>query len=212
MKLATCLTGAVTIGFSASARVFRYADAMRRRRISLILLVLAIAILGVAGYVGREPLRRQWTLYRIGAAASAQEAEPLLVRCETGGDRDAMIAELVRKWGTGNRQFDLYLAGHLGGASCGERLRAGLRRRTGPPRRTARTLGTVLDLARPLVARRTTRLRHGLLRRALDGRAAPRHHLARGARLAGPFPTDRLRRSGPRPLAGGLAGPLPSVA
>jgi len=96
---------------------------MRHRRISLILLVLAILTLGVAGYVGRAPLRRQWTLYRIGAAASPQEAEPLLVRCETGGDRDAMLAELVRKWGTGNRQFDRYLAGHLSGASCGERLR-----------------------------------------------------------------------------------------
>jgi len=116
-------------------RVSRYADVMRRRRISLILLALAIAVLGVAGYVGREPLRRQWTLYRIGAAASPQEAEPQLVRCQTGGDRDAMIAELVRKWGTGNRQFDLYLAGHVSGASCGERLReafaAGLGQRDG---------------------------------------------------------------------------------
>jgi hypothetical protein len=88
------------------------------------LLLLTASGLGVWCYVCRQPLLRQWALYRIGAAASLPEAEAELVRCETSFDHDAMIDELVGKWGAGNRQFDLHLAAHLGGASCGEPLRA----------------------------------------------------------------------------------------
>ena len=96
---------------------------MRLRWLLLALLLMAGLGLGASCYVYRAPLARQWTLYRVGAAGSSQEAQEELVRCQTGPDREVMIGELVEKWGTGNRQFDQYLALHLGGASCGEPLR-----------------------------------------------------------------------------------------
>jgi hypothetical protein len=102
----------------------RYAEIMRVCR-QVLLTILLLAGLGLAAwcYVCREPLARQWSLYRVGAAATPREAEAELVRCETDPDPDAMIGELVDKWGTGNRQFDLRVAGHLDAPSCGESLR-----------------------------------------------------------------------------------------
>jgi hypothetical protein len=92
-------------------------------RILLAILLLAVLSLTVWCYLCREPLARQWSLYRIGAAATPSEAEAELVRCETDPDPDAMIGELVDKWGAGNHQFDLRLAAHLDGRSCSESLR-----------------------------------------------------------------------------------------
>ena len=63
-------------------------------------------------------------MYRIGAATSPQEAEAEIVGCLAAPDHEAMIRELVGKWGTGNPQFDLHLVAHLGGGSCSEPLRA----------------------------------------------------------------------------------------
>jgi hypothetical protein len=93
------------------------------RHILLAILLLAVAGLAVWCYICREPLRRQWTLYRIGAAATSREAEREIVRSETDPDPDAMIGDLVDKWGTGNQQFDVYLATHLDAPSCGDSLR-----------------------------------------------------------------------------------------
>ncbi len=87
------------------------------------MLLLAALALGVWCYSHREPLARQWLLYRIGAAASTHEAEAEIVRCESDPDQGAMIGDLVGKWGTGNRRFDLYLAAHLESGSCSESLR-----------------------------------------------------------------------------------------
>ncbi len=96
---------------------------MRRWQIFLGLFLLIVLVAGVFAIVYRQPLARQWALYRIGAAGSAQEADVEIVRCETSPNADLLIAEMVAKWGTGNRRFDLHLAAHLGGRSCGETLR-----------------------------------------------------------------------------------------
>lgn len=93
------------------------------RHIVLAILLLALLSLAVWCYICREPLRRQWSLYRIGAVAAPQEAEAEIIHCETDPDPDAAIGELVDKWGTGNRQFDLRLATHLDAPSCGDSLR-----------------------------------------------------------------------------------------
>jgi hypothetical protein len=102
----------------------RYSGGMRLfRRALLAMLVLTASGLGAWCYVYRQPLRRQWALYRIGAAASPQEADREIVGCLAGPDHNAMIGEMVGKWGTGNRPFDLHLATHLGAGTCGEPLR-----------------------------------------------------------------------------------------
>lgn len=74
-------------------------------------------------YLHRHSLKRDWTLYRVGAAGSSQEADGRIAACEASPESDVMIPALVHKWGSGNRQFDLYLALHVGGKSCGETLR-----------------------------------------------------------------------------------------
>ncbi len=113
----------------------RYVETMRVfRRILLAILLLAVLSLAVWCYICREPLARQWSLYRIGAAATPDEAEAELVRCETDPDPDAMIGELVDKWGTGNRQFDLRLAAHLDARSCGDSLRRAFAEQIGSER------------------------------------------------------------------------------
>ncbi len=93
------------------------------RHILLAILLLAVLSLLAWCYVRRESLARQWSLYRVGAAATPQEAKAELFRCDTDPDPDAMLGELVDKWGTGNRQFDLRLAAYLDARSCSVSLR-----------------------------------------------------------------------------------------
>jgi len=118
------LIGPVFVGPTLhSWNEFRYADAMRRWQIFLGLFLLIVLVVGVFAIVYRQPLARQWTLYRIGAAESSQEADVEIARCETAPEAELLIGEMIDKWGSGNRRFDLHLAGHLGGRSCGETLR-----------------------------------------------------------------------------------------
>ena len=174
------------------------------RQILRAILLLAVLSLAVWCYIYREPLARQWSLYRVGAAATRQEAEAELVRCETDPDEDAMIGELVDKWGTGNRQFDLRLADHLDAPSCGESLRQAFAgqishqtellqrwahywswRSPLPPEQQMASVVAYLDVMAADPSRRIT--------------------LARGAGRTSPLRTDRPRRVGQGPLAGQLA-------
>ena len=86
------------------------------------LLLLGIAV-GACCYANRRKLAPQWHCYRVGAAESFQRAREEIAWFETGTDHTARLAELTRKWGTGNRQFDLYLAQHLHHADCSKPLR-----------------------------------------------------------------------------------------
>ena len=92
-------------------------------RILTTLLVLAVVGLGTWGYLFRNQLAHQWATYRVGAADSFEEARTEINRLENGPDRDARLRELVRKWGTGNQQFDLYLARYVGNPDSSESLR-----------------------------------------------------------------------------------------
>ena len=119
-----CLTAA-KMGLSPSRpRSFRYLECMRLRWLFAVAMLLAGLGAGVLWYVYRQPLARQWALYCVGAADSPQQAQAELARCETAPDREVLIAELAKKWATGNRRFDHHLAVHLGDATCGEPLRA----------------------------------------------------------------------------------------
>jgi hypothetical protein len=91
----------------------------------LILTFVALAALGLAvwGYVGRDTLVRQWMCYRVGAAEDFGEARESIRWFEQGPDRQARLRELVGKWGTGNQQFDFYLAQYVGDPASSEALR-----------------------------------------------------------------------------------------
>ncbi len=90
--------------------------------LSLILLVACVA-LGTQVFTHRRQLARQWACYRVAAADSFAEAQTRIARFEEHADRREHLAELVGKWGTGNRQFDLYLARHVRDAAGSELLR-----------------------------------------------------------------------------------------
>lgn len=96
---------------------------MRRRLILFLVPLLLVVLTGVWLIVQREPLRRQWGLYRIGAAESFAEAQAEIAWFETGPDYEERLADLVGKWGTGNQRFDFYVARHLHDAVCSEVLR-----------------------------------------------------------------------------------------
>ncbi len=65
----------------------------------------------------------QWTAYRIGQAASYREAAGQIAALERRRDRDVVLRELAAGWGTGNQQFDFYLARRASDPQAGEALR-----------------------------------------------------------------------------------------
>lgn len=96
-------------------------------RLRVRILVLLVAPLAAAAggwlYVYRHDLARQAALYRVGAAATYEEARQAIAWFEHEPERQLKLRELVRKWGTGNRQFDLYLAQYVGDPASSEALR-----------------------------------------------------------------------------------------
>ncbi|HUT09271.1 MAG TPA: hypothetical protein VMY42_02145 [Thermoguttaceae bacterium] len=98
----------------------------------LIVPVISAGILvGAWWYANRQRLTRQWDCYRVGAAESFDQAQGEITRCETAPDGQARIAELVHKWATGNRRFDLYLARYVHQPQCSSALRAAFSRELG---------------------------------------------------------------------------------
>ncbi len=94
-------------------------------------LVLSSIALGLWVHGNWTLLSSQWTSYRVGAAESFAEAQARIAPLEKGSDRDAKMAQLVGKWGTGNRQFDLYLAEHICDAAATDGLRESFSRQLG---------------------------------------------------------------------------------
>ncbi len=96
-----------------------------RRCLQILFLVLLVACvaLGTQVFTHRRQLARQWACYRVAAADSFADAQERIGWFEEGPDRRERLAELVGKWGTGNRQFDLYLARHVRDAASSELLR-----------------------------------------------------------------------------------------
>ncbi len=89
----------------------------------ILAVVLAGIFVGAWVYANRKQLARQWACYRVGAADSFEEAQDEIAWFESGSDRRERLAELARKWGTGNQRFDLYLARHLHLPACSSLLR-----------------------------------------------------------------------------------------
>jgi hypothetical protein len=92
-------------------------------RVAIVLGVLACVGAGVWYCLNQERLARQWASYRIGAAKTLEQARTEIARLETGPDRQTALRDLVAKWGTGNQQFDLYLAWYVGHPSSSDLLR-----------------------------------------------------------------------------------------
>ena len=95
------------------------------------LTLLASLAIGAWWYVNRRELSRQWACYRVGAAESFSQAQHEIAWFETGPDRRDRLRDLTRKWGTGNRQFDLYLARHVDDLASSELLRETFSRELG---------------------------------------------------------------------------------
>lgn len=92
-------------------------------RILLTVLFFLAVLTGVWLYAHRESMARQWAVYRIGTAAGYNEARTAIGWFEAEPDRDVKLRELVRKWGTGNAQFDVYLAQYASDPVSSERFR-----------------------------------------------------------------------------------------
>mgnify|MGYP005841735925 CR=1 FL=1 len=92
-------------------------------RAAVLAALLAGAGAGAWYYLDSERLARQWSIYRLGHVETLAQARLEIVRLETGRDRQAAVRDLVAKWGTGNAQFDLYLAWYVGQPSSSELLR-----------------------------------------------------------------------------------------
>ena len=91
-------------------------------------LLITLALLIAAGcavwyHANRERLARQWACYKVGAGETLEEVQADIAWFETGPDRDRKLRELVGKWGTGNRRFDLNLAQYVDSAKSSEALR-----------------------------------------------------------------------------------------
>lgn len=92
-------------------------------RLLIFCLLLAGVAVGAWVCVQRRRLARQWDSFRVGQAATAEEATAKIAAVEQAADRQERLRELVRKWGTGNQRFDLYLAGYVRGGRSSDRLR-----------------------------------------------------------------------------------------
>ena len=91
----------------------------------LVVLLALLAVLGAGGWVfhERQRLPLQWSAYRVGAADSVENAAAMLAELDGAPDAAAQIKELVEKWGTGNAQYDYYLAAYITSPQSSEALR-----------------------------------------------------------------------------------------
>ena len=78
---------------------------------------------GVWLYWHPLPLRMWMTVSRVGSAPTFSLAKRELREIDSGRQREEKLRELVAGWGTGNPQFDLYLARYLGEPECSDGLR-----------------------------------------------------------------------------------------
>jgi hypothetical protein len=92
-------------------------------RIVVALVVFTCFGVGIWVAAHHRRLRQQWAAYQVGSAISFDHARRELSRLERGDDQESQIRELVSKWGTGNCQYDLYLARYVDHPDSSETLR-----------------------------------------------------------------------------------------
>ena len=82
------------------------------RTLRALVLVAAVALASVGGwgYANRQMIAWQWASYQVGAATTFEQAREQLAWFEQGPDAPEKLRMLAGKWGTGNPQFDRYLA------------------------------------------------------------------------------------------------------
>lgn len=105
---------------------------MSRSLCVFVLLLLAAGILlGGWVYTHRQTLSWQWDSYRVGAAASYEDARKKIAHFEQGHDAPERLRVLVSKWGAGNPRFDLYLAQYAAAGESSSALRGAFSRELG---------------------------------------------------------------------------------
>jgi len=92
-------------------------------RLLITLVLLAAVGVGAWFFLHRRDLTNQLASHRVGAARTFEEAQVEIAWFESGPDHKTRLRELVDGWGTGNQQFDLYLARHVGSPDSSEALR-----------------------------------------------------------------------------------------
>ncbi len=74
-------------------------------------------------YFHPMPVGSQLAAYRVGAAPTFSLAKRELASLDSGRDREGKLRELAAGWGTGNQQFDFYLAQYLNEPECSDAMR-----------------------------------------------------------------------------------------
>jgi len=103
----------------------------RLLRALLLLVVVAGLLAGVWVFVNWRIVVWQWSSYQVGAAASFEEARKQFAQFEQGEHAPERLRVLVAKWGTGNRQFDRYLAQYATDGGSSTALRRAFSRELG---------------------------------------------------------------------------------
>lgn len=96
---------------------------VRRLLLLAALLAAACLIAAVWWHQAGGGVGPQLAAYRIGQAANYGEAAREIAALERQPDRDHVLREVASGWGTGNQQFDYYLARRVSDPQAGEALR-----------------------------------------------------------------------------------------
>ncbi len=94
-----------------------------RSRLLIVFLLLTCLGVGTWCYLEREELACLRASHRVAAARTFEEARAEIAWFETGPDPKTRLRHLVCRWGSGNPQFDLYLARYVHHPHSSEPLR-----------------------------------------------------------------------------------------
>ncbi len=90
---------------------------------AIVFVLVAGVFVGAWAYVNRQWLVWQWACYKVGTAASFEQAKRQFAWFEQGANAQDRLRVLAAKWGDGNRQFDEYLARYVTGGESSMALR-----------------------------------------------------------------------------------------
>jgi hypothetical protein len=97
---------------------------MRRLLLAAVLTIGVVGLAALAWYLRRASLDSQLASFRVGRAATFEQAKREIAALEERPDRDEALRELTSGWRTGNPSFDRYLAMYVSDRASSEALRS----------------------------------------------------------------------------------------